>query len=89
MFTIHQECKKLKKAVEEQTAKLTPGTCLWSAAACLGLSMGLKCINRKRLACMIGQWTAPFLLFGLYIKMAKIMDSSSQPYASLKPGMPV
>lgn len=77
MFTIQQECRKLKQAIDKQCAKMPTDTCLWSAAACTGLSMGLKCIKKKRLAGMVGQWTAPLLLFGLYHKMARMIAASS------------
>ncbi|HET8574299.1 MAG TPA: hypothetical protein VFL76_10575 [Edaphocola sp.] len=72
MSIIHQE-GKLAEAIEEQTAKLPPDTFLWSAAASMALSMGLKCINKKHLAQMAGQWTAPLLLFGIYNKIVKTM----------------
>jgi hypothetical protein len=62
---------KVAKAIEEQTAKLPSDTFLWAAIASMGVSLTLKCLGKKHTALFVGQWAAPFLLFGLYNKIVK------------------
>ena len=62
---------KVAKAIEQQTAKLPSDTFLWSAVAAMGVSLTLKMLGKKHTALFIGQWAAPFLLFGLYNKIVK------------------
>ncbi len=62
---------KFTKEIENQTSKLPSDTYLIAAIAAMGVSMTLKCIGKKHLALFIGQWAAPFLLFGVYNKIVK------------------
>ena len=68
--TRHREGRVAKK-IEEQTAKLPSDTFLWAAVAAMGVSLTLKMIGKKHTALFIGQWVAPFLLFGIYNKIVK------------------
>jgi hypothetical protein len=68
--TRHRE-GKVAKTIEEQTAKLPSDTFLWSAIAAMGVSLTLKMLGRNHTALFIGQWAAPFLLFGIYNKIVK------------------
>jgi hypothetical protein len=63
---------KVASMIEEQTAKLPSDTYLWAAVAAMGASFTLKMLGRKHTALFIGQWAAPFLLFGIYNKIVKI-----------------
>ena len=62
---------KVAKAIEEQTAKLPSDTFLWASVAAMGVSLTLKVLGKSHTALFIGQWAAPFLLFGLYNKIVK------------------
>jgi hypothetical protein len=62
---------RVAKTIEEQTAKLPSDTFLWTAVAAMGVSLTLKMIGKKHTALFIGQWVAPFLLFGIYNKIVK------------------
>ena len=62
---------KVAKTIEEQTAKLPSDTYLWLAIASMGASLTLKCLGQKHTALFVGQWAAPFLLFGIYNKIVK------------------
>jgi hypothetical protein len=62
---------KVAKAIEEQTAKLPSDTFLWASIAAMGVSLTLKMLGRGNTALFIGQWAAPFLLFGVYNKIVK------------------
>ncbi len=62
---------KVARTIEEQTAKLPSDTYLWLAIASMGVSLTLKCLGRKHTALFVGQWAAPFLLFGVYNKIVK------------------
>jgi hypothetical protein len=59
------------KNIEEQTSKLPSDTFLWASVAAMGASLTLKLMGKKHTALFIGQWAAPFLLFGIYNKIVK------------------
>ncbi|MCJ0743415.1 hypothetical protein [Pedobacter montanisoli] len=61
----------MAKEIENQTAKIPSDFFLWTAIAAMGLSLGLKCMKHKHMALFVGQWVAPFLLFGVYNKIVK------------------
>ena len=63
------------KRIEEQTARLPSDTFLWSAVAAMGASLFLQMTNRKAESLFVGQWVAPFLLFGIYNKIVKVAGS--------------
>ncbi|QHS63856.1 hypothetical protein [Chitinophaga agri] len=58
-------------AIENQTAKLPSDTFLWAAVGAMGVSLALQCLKQKHVSLFIGQWAAPFLLFGIYNKIVK------------------
>jgi hypothetical protein len=62
---------KLARKIEEQTAKLPSDIFLWASVSAMAISLTLKCIGRRHDALFIGQWAAPFLLFGIYNKIVK------------------
>jgi hypothetical protein len=68
--TRHRE-GTVAKNIEEQTAKLPSDTFLWASIAAMGVSLTLKLMGQKHTALFIGQWAAPFLLFGIYNKLVK------------------
>jgi hypothetical protein len=63
------------RLIEEQTAKLPSDTFLWAAAGSMGLALFLRLTGRKDESLFIGQWAAPFLLFGVYNKLVKVAGS--------------
>jgi len=67
----HQE-GKLAKAIEEQTAKLPSDIFLWAALGSMAISLTLQLAGSKHRSLFIGQWAAPFLLFGVYNKLVKL-----------------
>lgn len=66
---------KMTKAIEQKTAELPSDTFLWASVASMGISLALKCMNKKHAALFVGQWVAPFLLFGVYNKIVKTEGS--------------
>lgn len=66
----HKEGPVARK-IEDQTAKLPSDMYLWTAVAAMGVSLSLKCLGQKHTALFVGQWVAPFLLFGIYNKIVK------------------
>lgn len=62
---------KIARTIEEQTAKLPSDVFLWAAIGAMACSLTLKLMKNDETALFIGQWPAPFLLFGLYNKMVK------------------
>jgi hypothetical protein len=68
--TEHRE-GPVARAIEEQTAKLPSDTFLWVSVGAMATSLTLKVLKQDHLALFIGQWVAPFLLFGIYNKLVK------------------
>lgn len=62
---------KLTKAIENETAKLPSDVYLIAALGAIALSLAFKSMGRKHDALFVGQWVAPFLLFGVYNKLVK------------------
>jgi hypothetical protein len=60
------------KVIEQQTAKLPSDTFLWASVTTMATSLTLKLLKQDHLALFIGQWAAPFLLFGIYNKLVKL-----------------
>ncbi len=63
------------RTIENQTAKLPSDTFLWLALTAMGASAMLHFTGRKAESLFVGQWPAPFLLFGIYNKLVKIGGS--------------
>jgi hypothetical protein len=59
------------KAIEEQTAKLPSDTYLFASISAMAVSLTLTCMGRRHMGLFVGQWVAPFLLFGVYNKLVK------------------
>lgn len=63
---------KVARAIEEQTAKIPSDLWLWAAFAAIGGAMMLHSQGKREDGLFVGQWVAPFLLFGVYNKLVKI-----------------
>ena len=63
------------KTIEEQTAKLPSDAFLWAAFAAIGVAMAMQASGKKHGSLFVGQWVAPFLLFGVYNKLVKVAGS--------------
>lgn len=59
------------KAIENQTAKLPSDVYLGAAIGAIALSLAFKVMGKRHNALFVGQWVAPFLLFGVYNKLVK------------------
>ena len=80
MGILEQELSKRKegkvaKAIENQTAKLPSDVFLWASIGAMAVSLGFKVCRKNHTALFIGQWAAPFLLFGIYDKIVKTVGS--------------
>ena len=60
------------RTIEEQTAKLPSDAWLWAAFAAIGVSLLLHGTGKREDGLFVGQWVAPFLLFGVYNKIVKV-----------------
>ncbi len=69
------------RAIESQTAKLPSDVFLWASIGAMAASLTMKLIGKEHVALFIGQWTAPFLMFGIYNKLVKLEghDKDSRP----------
>ncbi|HEY3402943.1 MAG TPA: hypothetical protein VGK59_06130 [Ohtaekwangia sp.] len=68
--TRHKE-GELTKAIEDQTAKIPSDVFLYTSLGAMSVSLILKIMGKSHLSLFIGQWAAPFLLFGIYNKLVK------------------
>ena len=66
---------KVARTIEEQTAKLPSDTFLWAALGSMSIALLLQMSGKKSESLFIGQWAAPFLLFGVYNKLVKLGES--------------
>jgi hypothetical protein len=65
----------IARTIENQTAKLPSDTFLWLALSAMGAAAMLHFSGRKAESLFVGQWPAPFLLFGIYNKLVKLGGS--------------
>ncbi len=63
---------KVATAIEQQTAKIPSDFFLWAALGSMAISLTLQLTGSKHRSLFIGQWAAPFLLFGVYNKLVKL-----------------
>ena len=63
------------RTLEQQTAKLPSDVFLWAAAGSIGASAVLQLMGKQKASLFVGQWVAPFLLFGVYNKIVKVAGS--------------
>jgi hypothetical protein len=66
---------KIARTIEDQTARLPSDSFLWAAVAAIGVAMALQATGKKQDGLFVGQWVAPFLLFGVYNKIVKVAGS--------------
>lgn len=59
------------KAIEDKTAEIPSDMFLWASVGAMSTSLLLKLLGKNHTALFIGQWAAPFLLFGIYNKLVK------------------
>lgn len=77
---LHSDAEKhsegmVARGIERQTARLPSDTFLWAAAASIGGSILLQCMDRKNESLFVGQWAPTFLVLGLYNKVVKVAGS--------------
>lgn len=60
------------KMIESQTAKIPSKVFLCAGLTALATAAALKMMGKKHSAIIVGQWAAPFLLFGIYDKIVKV-----------------
>ena len=65
----------IARTLEQQTAKLPSDTFLWAALGSIGASAVLRMMGKKDASLFVGEWVAPFLLFGVYNKIVKVQGS--------------
>ena len=63
---------KVAATIEKQTAKIPSDVYLWTAVACMGVSLALQLFRKQKTSLFIGQWPAAFLIMGLYNKLVKL-----------------
>ena len=66
---------QLARTIEQQTAKLPSDTYLWAAGGAIVASAILQLTGKSKASLFVGQWVAPFLLFGVYNKIVKVAGS--------------
>ncbi len=66
---------QLTATIESQTSKIPSGAYLAAALGSIARSAILKIAGKNHSALFVGQWAAPFLLFGVYNKIVKETNS--------------
>jgi hypothetical protein len=69
---------EVAKTIESQTSRLPSDTFLWTSVTIMATSLTLKLLKKDHLALFMGQWVAPFLLFGIYNKLVKLGGHDQQ-----------
>ncbi len=67
----------IAKTIEDETAKLPSDLFLWTSVGAMATSLTLKLLGKNDASLFIGQWAAPFLLFGIYNKLVKLEGHDS------------
>jgi hypothetical protein len=65
----------LTQRVEYQIAKMPSDVWVGAALGSIGLALYLKLSGKRDDSLFVGQWAAPFLLIGVYMKLVKIGGS--------------
>ncbi|THU40206.1 hypothetical protein FAM09_10060 [Niastella caeni] len=71
MYKTQKKEGKIAKTIEEQTSKLPSDVFLWVSVGAMTTAFILQLARQKHMSLFIGQWAAPFLLFGIYNKLVK------------------
>ncbi|MFO7963022.1 MAG: hypothetical protein R6U50_03790 [Desulfobacterales bacterium] len=66
---------KVARTIEYQVAKLPSDLFLWAAMSSIAVSLYLEITGHEEKSRFVGQWVAPFLLFGVYNKIVKVAGS--------------
>ncbi len=66
---------KVARTIEKETAKMPSDVWLWAAFGAIGISMLFHGTGKREDGLFVGQWVAPFLLFGVYNKLVKVAGS--------------
>ena len=65
----------ITRSIENQAAKLPSDIWFGAALGAIGLALYLKLNGRRNDSLFVGQWAAPLLLIGVYLKQVKIGGS--------------
>ena len=68
----------LTASVERQTSKIPSSVFLALAGGSIATAAVLKMAGKQNWALFVGQWTAPFLLLGIYNKLVKQLGSDAE-----------
>jgi len=71
MYKADKKEGRMAKMIEEQTSKLPSDTFLWASIGAMAGALIFQLARKKHTSLFIGQWAAPFLLFGIYNKLVK------------------
>jgi hypothetical protein len=64
--------------VESKTSQIPSSAFLGAALGSIALAAILKASGKDHAALFVGQWTAPFLLLGIYNKLVKQLGSDAE-----------
>ena len=74
------------KTIEQQTKKMPSDLFLWAALGAIGVSLGLRAMDREKDANFVGMWAPTFLIFGLYNKLVKVVGSEGMESGGARGG---
>jgi hypothetical protein len=64
-------------SIEKFTSQVPSSAYLGLAVGSMLVSVGFQAAGKKHLSLFVGQWAAPFLLFGIYNKLVKLHGSDA------------
>ena len=71
-YNVEHREGRVARTIEKQTAKVPSDLFLWASLGAMAASAVLQFTNARKLSLFVGQWAAPFLLFGIYNKIVKL-----------------
>ena len=68
---------QLTGSIEKLTSQVPSSIYLALALGSMAVSMALQISRKQHASLFVGQWAAPFLLFGVYNKLVKLHGSNA------------
>lgn len=75
MENVHHEEDRMTEKIENQSAKMPSTLWLGLALGSMVCSAALRMRGDMHRSLFVGQWVAPFLLFGIYNKIVKTVGN--------------
>jgi hypothetical protein len=75
---------QITASIEKQTSRIPSRAYLAAALAAMAVSAGFQLAKKEHPALFISQWSAPFLLLGIYNKLVKQHGSDATSHSQIR-----